>query len=485
VSNSNLPAIPTRGGGLWPAHVPRPHAPDARGTPGMPGTPVAPASAPDAQTPSDIATERWPWRGVQWTLAYIGLLGFVFAITTYRFPIGDVSMVCAAVGLLTQRERFRLPPILIGLALFVLWCVIGYSITREPQLVFPKLQLIGKILVIGIVAVNALRTRPQIRFFIVFWLACFAFYPVRGALFNYYIYHETVFGRAIWNYIFANPNDLAAYCILLLSLALGLLALERRGPVKMGAIAGLAVIPFLILLTKSRGAFLGFAAFLLIVNFGQRRRMRALGVTILVAVIVISVAPKDVLNRVQNLEKVQGTENLQDADEEGSALQRYEIWKVARTIIRDYPITGVGIGAYPSMHAFYARRAEFDPTARGRRDTHSLYLNLTAETGFVGLLLFLTSYWGTLFWVNSVRKRVKPLLPATSQALYVFQAGTIGFFVAAIFGSMAHVSFLIIQVTTTWALADVANREFDALTAKKRRPGDFHVARGATLRDAV
>ena len=69
----------------------------------------------------------------------------------------------------------------------------------------------------------------QIRFFLAFWLACFAFYPVRGALFNYYLYHENLFGRAIWNYIFSNPNDLAAFCILQLSMALGLYAIEEQG----------------------------------------------------------------------------------------------------------------------------------------------------------------------------------------------------------------------------------------------------------------
>ncbi|MDB4882080.1 MAG: hypothetical protein JWL95_846, partial [Gemmatimonadetes bacterium] len=267
------PGAGLAGGGLWPAHVPRPQP---RELP-VQAPPLVGESPPG--TIQEIALERLPWRGVKWTLVYVGLLGYIFTITTYRAPIGDVSMAIALIGLMIQKDRFRMPGLLIGLGVFLAWCVVGYSITEEPQMVMVRLQVVAKLWVIALVAANALRTRAQIRFFVVFWLACFAFYPVRGSLFNYYLYRETVAGRAAWNYIFSNPNDLAAYCILQLSMALGLLSLEKRGPVRLGTIAGLAVIPFVILLTRSRGAFLGFAAFILMVLVGHRKRGKAIVIT--------------------------------------------------------------------------------------------------------------------------------------------------------------------------------------------------------------
>jgi probable O-glycosylation ligase (exosortase A-associated) len=400
---------------------------------------------------------------------FIGLLGYVFAITTYRFPIGDISMAIALLGLLTQRERFRLPPLLIGLGLFLIWCVIGYSVTRDPVLVWARLQVVTKLWLISLVAANALRTRPQIRFFLVFWLACFAFWPVRGAIFNYYIYHETLYGRAAWNYIFANPNDLAEYCILQLGLALALFSMERRGPVKLGTTLGLAVVPLVIMLTKSRGAFLGFAAFVLFIIAGHRKRAQALVVTVILATLVLFIAPSDVLDRVQGLEKVQSADDLGEADAEGSAVQRFEIWKVARLIIRDYPVTGVGLGAYPAMHARYARRAQFNPTAWGRRDTHSTFLNVTAETGFVGAFFYFLSYIYTLLKANAIRRRARKVMPHTAQALLTLICGVLGFFIAAVFGSVAHVSFLLLIVIILWALADVAQREMDAMEVERRR----------------
>jgi O-antigen ligase len=150
-------------------------------------------------------------------------------------------------------------------------------------------------------------------------------------------------------------------------------------------------------------------------------------------------------------------------DAEGSALQRYEIWKVARAIIAENPVMGVGLGGYPQAHREFATRRQFAITARGARDTHSTYLNVAAETGLVGAVIWFVTYIAALLEINRVRKRAKKVLPATSQQLFVYLAGTAGFFVCAVFGSMAHVSFLILHVTLMWSIAEMMRQELDAV----------------------
>jgi O-antigen ligase len=464
--------------GLWPERLPRQEAVPVAAGPAATGATAAATAAP--VLPVEQSAQRWPWRGVQWTLVYVGFLGYIFAITTYRFPIGDVSIVIALFGLLMQREPIRVPGVLKGLAVFLLWAVVGYTMTSYPGMVTAKLQIVGKLWLIALVAANALRTREQIRFFLFFWLGCFALYPVRGALFNYYIYHETLFGRALWNYIFSNPNDLAAYCILQLSMGLGLHALERKGPVRLATRLGMAVVPFLIVITKSRGAFLGFAGFLLLVLSGQKRRGRAIGLTILIAGIVLAVAPRGVLDRVFALQKIEQTGDVGAADEEGSAEQRYEIWKVARAVIAENPISGVGLGAYPAAHFRMFMRGQFKQTAYGYRDTHSTYLNVMAETGAIGFLIFVLSYGLTLMDIERTRRRAKALRPYTAQTLFALEAGTLGFFIAAIFGSMAYVSFLVLHVVVTWCVAELVRAELARAARQQRAAGTMQLVRGPT-----
>lgn len=456
------------GGGLWPAHIPRPTAP------AVATAPLPPGSTSAQSLPPEVSSARWPWHGVQWTLTFVGFLGYIFAITTYRFQIGDVSVVVALLGLLTMKEPIRVPGLLKGLGVFLIWGIMGYALSSYPDLVYARLNQMVKLWMIALVAANALRTRPQVRFFLFFWLACYAFFPVRGALFNYYIYGEKLFGRAIWNYIFSNPNDLAAYCILQLSMSLGLNSLAAKGPVRLGTRLGLVVLPLLILLTKSRGAFLGFAVFLLFALWGQRRRGRAIGITVVVASALIFIAPENVLDRVFALKNIEETGEVGSADEEGSAAQRYEIWKVARQIIREHPVAGVGLGAYPAEHQLVSRQPQFDPTARGRRDTHSTYLNVTAETGFVGMIIFASTYLAVFIAVDSGRRKYKKLRPLTSQAVYAMEVGALGFFIAAAFGSMAHVSFLVLHVITMWSLVELMKREV-AVSAPTRRAQAFQM----------
>ena len=149
------------GGGLCPAHIPRPPAP-------VPATNAVPGASADA-LPPEVSSERWPWRGVQWSLTYVGFLGYIFAITTYRFQIGDVSIVIALIGLLTMKDPIRVPGLLKGLGVFLLWGMIGWAVSDYPSLVYVRIDLMVRLWLIALVAANALRTRQQLRFFLVFW----------------------------------------------------------------------------------------------------------------------------------------------------------------------------------------------------------------------------------------------------------------------------------------------------------------------------
>lgn len=446
--------------GLWPEGVPAPHAPVRHAPP-----PVELSAAP-----TEVQPPLNPFKGVDWSISYIGLLGFVFAITTYALNIGQVSIILALIGLFTQKDSLRIPLLLQGLFVFLLWCGVGALTTNWPTQVQQNVQDLGKIWLVALVAANALRTRAQIRFFHFFYLACFAFWPVRGALFNYYIYGQTIFGRAIWKFVYENPNDLAAYCILQLSLALALYYKERWSVLKIGALMGVFMLPFLVLLTKSRGAFLALAVFIALLIVGGRRRLRAAVVTVFVGATVLMVVPASSLERLGGMTKLTSTETVGEADQEGSAFQRYTIWKVARTIIKENWVMGVGLGGYSRAHWRAAVRPQFHPTARGMRDTHSMYLNLLAETGVLGFLIYFFSYGMTLYQIMQIRKRSRELLPASSQALYVQFLGVLAFYVAGIFGSVAHVSFLILQVTAVWAFSQIVDAELKRGRVAVRRP---------------
>jgi len=69
---------------------------------------------------------------------------------------------------------------------------------------------------------------------------------------------------------------------------------------------------------------------------------------------------------------------------------------------------------------------------------------------------------------------LKKTRPATSQVVYAMEVGAAGFFVAAIFGSLAHVSFLLLHVVTLWSVVELMKREV-AVGAKARRAQAMHL----------
>lgn len=404
---------------------------------------------------------------IRWTLIYVGFMGYIFATVTYRLPIANVAMAAALVGLAFQPRKFRFPPLIALFGLYLLWSAFGYLSTDYPAVVQERLIEYGKLWLIVLVAVNALRSRAQVRFFLVFFLVCFITHPARGAIVNYFAGY-TVWGRALWNHIYGNPNDLAALALFPLSIAAGLMVSDRNRWVRWGAIASAAVLPVLVLMTQSRGGFLALALFASLALLGQRRKLRALAVVSVFAAAAVMVSPGGVWDRVGGIAGITSEEGRVEADAEGSATQRYEIWEVAVAIIGDHGFTGVGLGAYRHAHARYAAELPHIRTARGRRDTHSTYLNVLAESGYPGFLLFFGMIGAVMWRAEKVRRRAARRMPGRAAQIWYLEAGLLAYLAAGIFGSFPHLAFLHVQLATLMVLTELAAGEHRRLRSSRR-----------------
>jgi O-antigen ligase len=152
------------------------------------------------------------------------------------------------------------------------------------------------------------------------------------------------------------------------------------------------------------------------------------------------------------------------AADEGSARQRIEIWRVARTIVAENPLTGVGLGAYPEAHFVYAQRPTFDPTALGYRDSHSTYLHVLAQTGVIGFGLFAMIVATTVREAERARRRARMILPKSASQLFYLERGLFGYLVAGIWGSYDLLVLTYLQLAIIYSAAHVINVDLDATT---------------------
>lgn len=416
---------------------------------------------------------RSPLAGVQWSASYAGFLLYVGVMTTYQLGIGDVAMAVALLALPFERGRFRFPAMLGLMGAMLGWAAFGYLGTSYPHLVREELITFGKLWLIVLVAVNVLNSGPRIRLFLVFWLACYVLYPVRGTLVNYFIGGYSTFGRALWNFIYANPNDLAALTLLHLSIAAGLFVTEGYRWTRRATLVSLFLLPLVMLLTQSRGAFLGLAAFTLLALAGQKKkRVKSFALAAVICLVGAMFVPSSAWERLGGVgEIIGGTEAIDGMDEEGSAEQRWAIWKTAGIIIADNPVTGVGWGAYPEANAAYAVFDGPESTNVGKRDTHSTYLNVLAEIGWPGLMLFLGLIAAAILPADRVRRQIRDVLPERSRQLRFLELGMLGFLLAGVFGSYGRLSFLYLHLVLIWATADVLRTQFAQRSRFTPRPG--------------
>lgn len=384
---------------------------------------------------------------------------YVFVIVTYQLKLGTESMLVALVLLPLERKPLRFPAPMVWMTALLGWAFIGWGNSAYPSVVWDNVIELAKVCGIVFVAINVLTSRARIRFFILAFLGFFAFYPVRGSLFAYFIYHGATQGRAAWNYIYNNPNDLGALCLLPLAFTAGMLTTERRRWIRYCAIAGAVSLPFVILLTQSRGASIALAVFALVaVRRQKQRRGTILLLAATTAIIVYFVAPESMWKRLGTFSNATDTKSFAEKDAQNSAQQRLELWRVARTIAVENPVTGIGLGAYKDAHYVYAQRPSFDPIALGHRDAHSTYLTLLAETGVVGFGLFMLLVATIVRDAERTRRIAKATFPDRAMQITYLEVGLLGYFIAGIWGSyqMMVLTYLYLAVmyTTTRSLKE-------------------------------
>jgi O-antigen ligase len=386
-------------------------------------------------------------------LPWYGLAIFTLFFVTARLPelFTEFGIYLALLGLVIRPQGLQFPAPLRWAVFFVLWAAVTAVSAIVPELAGPQLLALLKALVIFFVVVNTLRSPQQLRFYILLILVAFLIYPARGTLQNY-LTHNTLLGRAIWNKMYANPNDLAAMTILMLGLSLAIATVKTQNRrVRLAAAAFVPVLVLIVLLTQSRGAFIG-----LLVGFGPPllRRMRkgpsVAAPALIVLAVIVALVPATSWHRLGGITKLTSTATIAEADEEGSAAQRFKIFKTGMRIFADHPVLGVGIGCYNEANNLYAPEL-------GRRDVHNTYLNLAAEMGLPGLLLWVGLVWSVLSRVRRCRARLEAD-DRTIQALWIERA-VIGFLTAGLFATYSSLTMFYLFLGMLWAASNMLGQE--------------------------
>ncbi len=240
---------------------------------------------------------------------------------------------------------------------------------------------------------------------------------------------------------FGQPNPFSAFMGLALPLTLGLawgyaskawgiraVGWQRgaswprgaswREPLLLALIyAGCAVIILGGLIASwGRGAWMGFgAAVTVMVFFFPRQRWKGVllmgtGGVLFAALWLSGLLPAGIQQRIQNtMTEFVGFGDMRAVpvnDENFAIVERLAHWQAAYNMASDHPWIGVGLGNYEAAYPHYGIPSWPRPLGHAHND----YLNLLAETGLIGLLVYLFGWAWIVRWTLRALHQSDPVV---------------------------------------------------------------------------
>ena len=219
---------------------------------------------------------------------------------------------------------------------------------------------------------------------------------------------------------FENPNNYAELIVMLLPFTAALAFITKNKWLKLGLFASMALPLVAIGLTLSRSGWLALAGaivvFILVYKPVLIVPMIALGC------MAIPVLPDTIKRRASTIGSMSDSSNK----------YRIYIWEGSMKIIRDYGVTGIGLGPdnFGLIYPSYANLS-----AINARHAHMLYMQAIIEMGILGFISVMWTVLGTMkeSWAALKKKWSQPIHKFTGYALISAMCGM---------GAMAFVEYI-------------------------------------------
>ncbi|MEN3332504.1 MAG: hypothetical protein V7641_1869 [Blastocatellia bacterium] len=392
-------------------------------------------------------------------VAFAGL--FIFTLLLYlrpnemfpevfgEFPLAKIVALVTLLGFfgakLLAGERLSVFPLeLRMLAVITLLGVAFIPAAASPEASIDLLtDTFLKVVAIFVLLINLIDTRERLQKMMALVVICgsllalFAVMDYVGGKFTVVTHGEegTVVGLRITGIvggIFGNPNDLATSLALLIPFAVAL-ALLRRGAARLFYLTCAGILGLGVILTFSRGGFLGLVAMAAVLIWKVGRHNRALTATafVIITTVFIVAMPVGYSSRITTIFD-------SSSDPTGSSEARRDLLERAASVAANHLVIGVGIGNSP-IYSLHEQRA------------HNSYLEISAELGAAGLIAYLIMIFAPLRSLRRIERdtiKARAADPGDERATVTYylgaavQASLIVYIICSCFGSIQYLWFL-------------------------------------------
>lgn len=185
-----------------------------------------------------------------------------------------------------------------------------------------------------------------------------------------------------------DPNYLALITVPLIPLAAGLFKIDKNLLRRVFLLSLIAIFAGTTVLTLSRMGMLCLVSALIMILYKERRHKKFVISVVLASILTIFLIPENVFEGVRIFQDFRGDDSVQ---------QRLRILKGGFNMFSDHPIFGVGIGNFLTQSLHYTNTLL-------PRLAHNTFLEIMAEMGIFGLVIFLSIIYFTLKDMSQLQK---------------------------------------------------------------------------------
>ncbi len=236
---------------------------------------------------------------------------------------------------------------------------------------------------IFIISLDVIKSKEQLRK--LFWIGLVAFLIVVGV--GFYQYFGLGYKRIDSTFSVATQTGVYFVGTVLLNLAFLFFRKTSSRLTLIGSSLLLFVNLACLIMTGTRAAWLGFFAgtfFLLVLAIKNNKLISHKQLIIVFVIVVLAAVLFDLGWVIERLASVTDLSN-------SSNQQRIKMLLGGLEMLKDHPLTGVGIGQFPLVYENYLL-----PGAGVYTHIHCFYLHLVVELGLIGFLVFFTLVYKVL-----------------------------------------------------------------------------------------
>ena len=395
-----------------------------------------------------------PWIGIL-VWSWIGYMNphklcWGFART---MPVGYIVAIPVLMGIVSvpDKERRPIPFTRETWMLLFLWLDYAFttSISFYPELAWPHLWKVSKILLFTFLTLMYFQDRARLRALFMVLALSIGFYGLKGGI---WVFRTPTLGSGAvlgpeGTFIGGN-TEIGLALDMTLPFLLILAREERRRWLRRLMLTAFGFSTIAILFTYSRGAILGLPVVLMMLFMRARRRVIGIVAIVLFGYFINFYPPPEWFNRMQTLETY---------EQDRSSMMRLQSWYVAWHFALDHPLTGGGFWVLDHDEIFSLYLNDYIRA----QSAHSIYLTVLGDHGFPGFFLYvgliLSSFW-TLRRLRRAARR-NPNAQWLVNYCQMIEASLMGFAVSGAFLSQSYWDLFYHMVSFVVLLHVIAVRE--------------------------